>query len=389
MFSPSRSPQFRRQRCSAGPSLVAAIAAPVALALGLVSAGPAAGSAPVTGGGTLAQAIGVEAQAVIDRGAPGVQVLVRDHGRVERVVLGQSSTTPPRALRAQAAFRAGSTTKTLVAATLVKLAERGRLGLDDPVARWLPGLMTDGARITIRQLLSHTSGLAEYTADPRVTAPFDANPAYVWPTRPLAEIAVDRERLSPPGERWSYANANYVVAGAVIEAVTGKPWAQVVERTILYRLDAWRSGFPAGLPIDPGFMHGYVDLAGTLTDVTGVGTSFVGAAGMLTATAGDLAKIYGGLLAGRVIGKAGRDEMLAVPPALDNPVRYGLGLFHFRSPCGDLIGHDGELLGTSTFAASSPDGKRQVVVVTNKGQPNAAEEDARLALLERAYCAGA
>jgi hypothetical protein len=112
------------------------------------------------------------------------------------------------AMRVGDRFRVGSITKSFVAAVVLQLAGEGRLGLDDPVERWLPGLVPDGRHITVRQLLNHTSGLFNCTDDPRVLAPYlqQHNPNFVWRPRQLVAIATSHPALFPPGTAWSYSN---------------------------------------------------------------------------------------------------------------------------------------------------------------------------------------
>ena len=142
-------------------------------------------------------------------------------------------------------FRIGSLTKTYVATVLLQLAEEGRLSLDDPVARFLPGLVPGGDKITIRQLLNQTSGLFDYEKDPRVLAPYLAgNLAHRWAPRKLVRIAVSHRPLFTPGTRYSYSNTNYILAGLIVEAATGSTLGRVLDRRLFTPLRLRHTAFP-------------------------------------------------------------------------------------------------------------------------------------------------
>jgi D-alanyl-D-alanine carboxypeptidase len=126
-------------------------------------------------------------------------------------------------MRASDRFRIGSVTKTYVATVALQLVAERRLALVDTVARWLLGLVPNGEHITIRELLSHSSGIPELDQDPRVLKPYlSGHLAYHWTPRALVKIAVSHRARFAPGTRYSYSNTNYLLVGMVIEAVTGE-----------------------------------------------------------------------------------------------------------------------------------------------------------------------
>ena len=112
---------------------------------------------------------------VVTAGVPGVVVRVQGGTRISQGAAGTADLATGAALRPDARFRVGSITKTFVAAVVLQLVGERRLSLDRPVARWLPGILSDGAHITVRQLLNHTSGLYDYAADPSLFADVAAN----------------------------------------------------------------------------------------------------------------------------------------------------------------------------------------------------------------------
>src|SRR4051812_47059155 len=157
-------------------------------------------------------------------GAPRAILLVRDGDTTTRLTAGVGEIATKTPMNAADRYRIASLTKTYVAAVVLQLAGEGKLRLTDTVERWLPGLVPNGDRITIRELLTHTSGLADHEKDPVVLAPYlKGNLAYYWSPRRLVEIAVSRTPHFPPGETKvaSYSSTNYVLAGLIVRRVTG------------------------------------------------------------------------------------------------------------------------------------------------------------------------
>lgn len=337
----------------------------------------------------LAEETRASVQAVLADGTPGVAVLVRDaEGRTQRIAAGRGRLSPERPLGTNATFRAGSVTKTFVAAALQRRVQRGRLRLSDSVTRWLPGLLPEGRHVTVRMLLNHTSGLAEYATDPSVVGELDANPSRVYTLRELARRAVRLPRVAPPGKRYAYANTNYVLLGLILERVARRTWTKELRAAILRPLRLSDTTLPTSANAPEPFLHGYVaGTNGELLEATRIAPSFAGSAGMLTASLDDLATFLRALLRGEFIDRGTLRTMQSTSKTTTvGKTRYGLGLLRLDLSCGPVWGHDGELLGTQTFAFSSPRGDRQVVAVFNRGQASPESHRARLALVERAYC---
>ena len=134
------------------------------------------------------ESLGALLDRVVEEGAPGVLVVVRDGGATRAEARGLADRRRATPMAADVRFRTGSITKTFVAALVLDLVADGKLRLDDPVARWVPGLVPRGNEITVRQLLRHTSGLADYVDDPRVLRA----PARPW--RPEELVAMSTYR---------------------------------------------------------------------------------------------------------------------------------------------------------------------------------------------------
>jgi D-alanyl-D-alanine carboxypeptidase len=273
-------------------------------------------------------------------GAPGAAALaVGPWGRV-RAAAGLDSSG--RRLHATARFDVGSVTKTFVAALVLALAEAGELTLDDDAATHLPARFESVGSVTVRSLLNHTSGLADFFEDAAFAARWRKSPGRAWDPDELITISLALPRHEPGS--FSYANSNYVLIGLVIESVAGCPVGELLSKRILDPLGLSATRLPA-----------------TAT-----------AAGGLVSTTDELARFLAALFAGQIVGEASLREMLAtVPSDWAESQGYGLGIEQMESlmgfdtsPCGAAWGHVG-LGEATTVALTTPDARRQVVLMAN------------------------
>ncbi|MET9799366.1 serine hydrolase domain-containing protein [Streptomyces sp. NPDC006368] len=254
-------------------------------------------------------------------------------------------------------FRAGSITKTFIATVVLQLDAEGRLDLDDPVRRHLPGLLPgpSGHRITLRTLLTHTSGLPDYTT---------AAHGIPAPRLPISPVAAVRSALAhplrPPGS-YAYSNTNYAVLGLVVEQVTGHSYAAEVGHRIITPLRLTGTSFP-GARTDLPAPHGRAyDADGR--DVTALDPRTAGAAGELISTLADLNRFYAALLGGRLLPPAQLRELLDTRPAHGT---YGMGIYPRRLSCGTVVwGHNGHITGSYVRAAATADGRRALTFRVN------------------------
>lgn len=248
-------------------------------------------------------------------------------------------------------FRAGSVTKTFVATVVLQLASEGRLALDDPVAAHAPALLPPplDRRVTLRHLLTHTSGLPDLARPSGATVPPEG----------LRAALASRDPKPPGG--FAYSNTNYVVLGRIVEHVTGRSYAAEAHRRIITPLGLTGTSFPGSrtsLPAPHG--RGY-DSAGR--DVTSLDPRVAGAAGELVSTLADLNRFYSALLGGRLLPPAQLDALLDTSSAHG---RYGMGVFPTRLPCGVTVwGHNGRVPGSYVRSAATVDGRRVVTFRVN------------------------
>ncbi|MEV8100742.1 serine hydrolase domain-containing protein [Kitasatospora sp. NPDC085879] len=348
---------------------------PVAVAACLVSVGVggSANAAVPTAAGILQAG----AQQGIADGYPGVIGLVRQGDDVQYVHAGVGDLSTKVPADPKAKFRIGSNTKAFTATVLLQLEGEQRLSLDDTVARWLPGAVNangyDGTKITVRQLLNHTSGLPEYAGSAQVSVPYVANtnPRQAWAPQTLVDIALAQHAPNAvPGQKFSYANTNYVLAGMVIKAVTGTDAATEIQRRIIEPLGLRDTSFPTADPALYGnYLHGYLHPVTFYTqDVTVSNVQTYGSAGAMVSTLDDLAAFSRALLTGRLLAPAQTVELkTTVPMDSSGTAEYGLGVEHLQLPCGQWgWGHTGAVLGYLSNWLSSEDGTKQVLYANSE-----------------------
>ena len=257
-------------------------------------------------------------------------------------------------------FEIGSITKQFTAAAVLRLAEQGRLGLDDAVGDHIPALAERARGVTLRHLLSHTSGLSRAWAVADLTAP--SSPQVVVDS--LAARAVE----SAPGERYAYNNNGYILLGLVVERASGMPYADYLRTSILEPLGL---GSIVPCPAAPaermaiGYVHATRGpVSATVAPAHHPTVTF--SAGLLCSTAGDVARWERALATGRIVG-AKSWQAMTTPTVLASgrPTRYGLGVETHVLDGRPYLAHGGATPGFIGEAAYLPDDGLSVVVLTN------------------------
>lgn len=246
-------------------------------------------------------------------------------------------------------LRIASLSKVFVGTALLTLVDEGKVAVDDPVAKYVPGV-PNGDKITLRHLGNHRSGLFNAIESRTVKDRFAADPARWWAEDELLEIPFKAPPYFPPGEKHHYSNANTVLLAKVVETVTGNPWRAEVAARVLKPLGLTETSAPADNALPVPFARGYA-LGGkdgpffvrgeVRHDVTGTSPSWWGPAGGLVSTVGDLGKAAKPLATGALLREKGKAALLAWTPADQPGYEYG---FHVERTKG-MIGHDGDVPG--------------------------------------------
>ncbi|ABP54496.1 Serine-type D-Ala-D-Ala carboxypeptidase [Salinispora tropica CNB-440] len=304
--------------------------------------------------------------AVPEAGVPGALAAVRDGRHDWRGSAGQAHLTSPRPMQPQLRHRIGSITKTFVATTVLQLVDEGRLGLDDPIGELLPEIVSGerGAEVTVRMLLNHTSGIGNYT-NAMLDSYAAINQMQVTTYAPVELVAMGLAMppTNAPGAEFSYSNTNYILAGLLIESITGNPAAAEVQQRILRPLKLRGTSFPGTDPTIHGPHSGAYFAPLGVRDLSEFNMSWGWTAGEMIGTTADLNTFFRALLGGDLLSPSALSEMLTgVPmlPDLPEAGSYGLGILSLPTPCGEFWGHDGVVFGHLMFSMHSRDGARQV-----------------------------
>ncbi|WP_280221138.1 serine hydrolase domain-containing protein [Nocardia neocaledoniensis] len=348
-------------------------------------------------------AVATAMDTVVGQGFPGVQVVIDGPAghRTFTAGVGDLGTRAP--FPDDARVRIGSNTKTYVATVIMQLVAEGRIDLDAPIERYLPGVVqgngNDGNRITVRQMLQHTSGVPDYVgsgADITTQSSEQLDPddeALRWQHFEMTDLVRRAMTMPPqfePGAKSVYTNTNYLLAGLLIERVTGNAAADEIGRRILEPLGLHDTYVPAARETGIRGPHarGYHQIDGATVDFTDFDPSWGATAGDMVATATDLNRFFTALLSGKLLPPAQVAEMQRTVPFDRMPgAGYGLALIERTTSCGaQAWGHGGSIVGFATRNAVTPDGTA-VTVTVNQLPSTEAQADAVDKLLDAALCA--
>jgi len=396
-----RAPQKLRRRRT-----IAFVTAGVVAASSLISAlwlgdSPSGAAGPATHTSSESNSASHTLQSSLDDlitedGFPGALAAVtQPDGTVTNYVagvseLGEESPPPEDGL-----VRIASNTKMFTSVVVLQLVEEGLVSLDEPVETYLPGLVhgdgIDGAAITVRQLLQHTSGLPNYTAAIAGDL-FAIRDTYLQP-RDLVDLALAMPASFAPGASYEYSNTNYVIAGLIIEKVTKRPLGEQITDRIIDPLDLENTYFPGigDREINGPHATGYhTNADGELEDITRTDPSWAWAAGQLIASPSDVNRFMQALAGGELLGTdpAGVDlltEMQTTIPAAElwEGAEYGLGLIRYPLSCGGVAwGHGGDVSGYETRNAVDESGRAVTIAVTALPSTLNPDEDEVLATMK-------
>jgi D-alanyl-D-alanine carboxypeptidase len=353
---------------------VAAAVAVAALTTTIVASSPAAAERHPAIGAVQAE---LDLLTSVDR-IPGALAQVRDrHGRSVTITSGTAELGTGRPMVSdQGRFRIASVTKTFTAVAVLRLVADRRVALDAPIETYLPGVVRgtgegaeiDGHDITVRQLLQHTSGLPNYVryldkSDPlRRMEPIE-----------LVRLALSHQPDFAPGQGFRYTNTGFILAGMLVERLTGKNIRTAVTDLVIrpagLRDTYWPPTGETGIrgPHARNYQLDPANPQGPLVDATAFEPSLAGAAGAMVSTPSDLNRFWRQLLGGRLLpGRMLAEMKNAVPaPEFGPGFAYGLGLIKIPLSCGGHAwGHAGDVLGVANVSARDNSGREATVYMT-------------------------
>ncbi|MDX2642293.1 serine hydrolase [Streptomyces sp. PA03-1a] len=360
-------------------------------ATAVLAASPAGAATSSLPAPSVSAVLAVQKQAMAN-GAPGALTRIDSGSTSYRISSGQADTVAHTAMDADRRFRVGSVSKSFTTVVLMQLVAEGRIDLDAPANTYLAQPLPDD-RITVRHLLSHRSGLWDYTNDMfYFTVPgFESVRNKVFTYQELIDLSTAHQPTNEPGAAYSYSNTNFVVLGQLIEHVTGVPMATQYQQRIFEPLNLKNTTYVhPQTTISGSYAHGYLrpdDTTLPLVDSTEQTVSWAQSAGAVISNANDLNRFFSALVSGTLVPAAQLQQMMTmVPVNADGTQSYGLGLRARKLSCGVTVyGHTGTVQGFYTYAFTTADGKRSMTSMANTSN-NGTVNTILGGTLEAAFC---
>jgi D-alanyl-D-alanine carboxypeptidase len=300
---------------------------------------------------------------------PAVVVTVsRKDQPAHTYLMGDVDLAQKKPISADSLFAIGSITKTFISALILQLAAQKKLSLDDPVTKWLPQYL-NWDNITIRQLLNMTSGIVRYTEDEGFLRARKEDAKQHWTAEQLVTIAYQHPNYFKPGTNWQYSNTNYLILGLIIEKVTDRPLAWVIQRNLIQPLKLMHTYYisttipPALMPL---MAHGYQEDK----DVTGNDFSVLGASGSIISNTLDMTTWIRALFT-KLLPKKQLTDLTTVyhytEPSQPPGSAYGLGIFSLEVPqYGTIWWYTGLIEGYSSLLVWIPSQEIAIAVTINR-----------------------
>lgn len=300
-------------------------------------------------------------------GPPGVIAVLTRGSRTQVLRAGVAETGTGRPIEATDHMRIASTAKAYSGAVSLQLVDRGKLRLADTIGHVLPRLPRAWHRVTLRQLLQHTSGLPDYTEDPEFVSLLTADPRRHFDSRRLLDFVAAEPLRFRPGARYSYSNSDNIAVALMAEAVTGRRYEDLLARLVYRPLDLRSTSLPQGYRMPEPYMHGYdVTPPDPPEDVSeALSASGVWASGGIISTPEDMTAFVRGYAGGKLISDRTRRQQLdwvdgASEPAGPGENKAGLAIYRYTTRCGAVYGHTGNFPGYTQLVAATPDGERSL-----------------------------
>jgi D-alanyl-D-alanine carboxypeptidase len=388
--------------------LLASVALAVLLASGMALAVTPAGDPPekteadaitAAEGPDAALDSALEELVAMEGGPPGVIAIVQRGKQREVHTFGVANLENERPMRVNDRMRIASAAKAFSGAVALSLVSKGTLSLDDTIGQRLsdlPNLPKAWRKITLRQLLNHTSGLPDFSENPDFLYAVRANLTQPDPPEKLLSYAYVLNAGKPlftPGTEYRYSNSDNVAVALMVEAATGKSYEAQLKKVVYGPLGLSRTSLPAGTELRKPYIHGYAlpdsppeDPPEEPEDVSElIAAGWAWASGGIVSTPADLNTFVRAYVGGKLFDRRTQIQQRKVfrgggsePPGPGNN-SAGLAVFRYKTECGKVWGHTGNTPGYTQFMAASPDGRFSTTVSINaqitqkEGDPEAFE----------------
>ncbi|MEU6660418.1 serine hydrolase domain-containing protein [Streptomyces sp. NPDC046821] len=313
---------------------------------------------------------------------PGVTVglWTPDKGQYVRT-FGVADLSTKQPMATDLYMRIGSETKTFTVTALLQLVDQGKVGLDDPIGKYIGGV-PNGDKITIRQLAEMRSGLFNYSEDPGFFKALTSNPQAPFTPQQLLAYSFKHPVMFAPGTQFFYSNTNLILLGLVVEKESGQPLGTYIKNNILTPAGMNQTLFPTGNEFPQPHAQGYTNqtATGKIEDTASWNPSWAWAAGAMISTLNDLRTWAPTVATGtfpngtRMISAATQAQRLTTPPSTFPGAGYGLGIFDVQG----WIGHNGSLPGYESLTIYLPSAKATLVVLLNTDITHAGSEPSTL-----------
>ncbi len=307
-------------------------------------------------------------------GPPGVIAVVQrgEHRKVH--AFGVANLENGRPMGVDDRMRIASAAKAFSGATALSLVSKGKLSLDDTIGKRLPDLPDAWSRVTLRQLLGHTSGIPDFSGDPDFLDAVRASLKKAPPPQELLSFVEDEDLLFEPGSEYRYSNSDNIAVALMVEAATGAAYEEQLKKRVYGPLGLRKTTLPSGPNLREPYIHGYDNDPSEQPpeDVSElVAAGWAWASGGVVSTPADMNTFIRGYVSGELFDLRTRAQQRKVvegggsePPG-PGKNSAGLALFRYETRCGTVWGHTGNTPGYTQFVAASPDGRRSVVVSIN------------------------
>ncbi|MFE9401251.1 serine hydrolase domain-containing protein [Streptomyces sp. NPDC006530] len=302
-------------------------------------------------------------QVMREANVPGVMVSLSAPGKgsyVRSFGVADKATGAP--MTPNLYMRIGSETKTFTVTALLELVDQGKLGLDDPIGKYISGV-PNGDRITLRQLAEMRSGLFNYSEDSAFATAMLSDPRKPFAPQQLLDYSFKHPVLFQPGEKFLYCNTNLILLGLVVEKASGTPLNEYIAQKVLKPAGLTHTSFPTDAAFPSPHAQGYTNqtLSGKVEVTTDWNPSWGWAAGAMISDLQDLKSWARTVATGTLLSPRTQAERLKTIPSTIPGAGYGLGIFNIQG----WIGHNGSLPGYESLTIYLPEAKATLVVLLN------------------------
>lgn len=310
---------------------------------------------------------------------PGVAaIVIKNNKIIYRSAYGVADMTSGEKLTADHIFKIGSITKQFTSAAIMLLQEQGKLSIADNIHKYVPSFPTEGNVITIKHLLNHTSGIANYLNNAKIMNELIEKPATI---DEILTAFSDDAMLFKPGEKTSYSNTAYVILGKIIEVASGDSYGDFITKNIFKKLSMKHSGYLSEKTI-PMAAKGYTQGESAIEVPRKINMNWVYSAGALYSSVDDLAIWFHALRNGKLITKESYQQMITKTVHNDKSESiYGFGLHHSKEIDLNEIAHGGWILGFNGFSAYYPEEDIYIAVLSNNDATMPTTRSIRVKLL--------